>query len=106
MEYKDWNIEAMTGYKPMTTFYMDFSIADLFGINAIKSTYKRALDGWKDDYKYITELYMVLNWKIWEHYQTNRVFAEEYEKLWDELGGWVEEHFNKDELVYFYRTTD
>ena len=22
----DWNIEEMTGYKPMTTFYRDFSI--------------------------------------------------------------------------------
>ena len=34
--YKDWNIEAMTGYKPITTFYMDFSIADKFGVAAIK----------------------------------------------------------------------
>lgn len=28
---KTWNIEAMTGYKPRTTFYEDFSIADHFG---------------------------------------------------------------------------
>ena len=27
MQLKDWNIEALTGYKPKTTFYTDFSIA-------------------------------------------------------------------------------
>ena len=32
---KVWNIEAMTGYKPRTTFYEDFSIADAFGGTAI-----------------------------------------------------------------------
>ena len=26
--FKTWNIEAMTGYKPMTTYYDDFSIAE------------------------------------------------------------------------------
>ena len=44
MKVKTWNIEQMTGYKPQTTFYEDFSIADMFGINAIKDTYKRGLE--------------------------------------------------------------
>ena len=30
IKIKTWNIEAMTGYKPRTTFYEDFSIADHF----------------------------------------------------------------------------
>ena len=47
MIIKDWNIEAMTGYKPITSFYRDFSIADKFGIDAIKDTYKRAFNEWK-----------------------------------------------------------
>ena len=29
------------GYQPKTTFWMDFSIADKFGIAAIKDTYNR-----------------------------------------------------------------
>lgn len=33
---KTWNIEEMTGYKPMTTFYEDFSIADAFGQAVVK----------------------------------------------------------------------
>ena len=31
MTIKTWNIEELTGYKPFTTFYEDFSIADAFG---------------------------------------------------------------------------
>ena len=36
IKLEDWRIEEITGYKPITTFYMDFSIADKFGTNAIK----------------------------------------------------------------------
>ncbi|MBO7735987.1 MAG: hypothetical protein J6S67_25685 [Methanobrevibacter sp.] len=82
MVFKDWNIEAMTGYKPKTTFYMDFSIADrIGGVKAIKDTYKRAFNEWKTNYEYLTELVMVLNWKIWEHSETNKDFAEVYNEL-------------------------
>ena len=41
MTVENWRIEEMTGYKPMTTFYMDFSIADMVGVDAIKDTYNR-----------------------------------------------------------------
>lgn len=41
-------------YRPFTTFYDDFSIADRFSKAAIKDTLKRAWDAWKDDYKYLT----------------------------------------------------
>lgn len=37
-----WRIQQDTGYKPITTFYQDFSIADKFGTNAIRETYNRA----------------------------------------------------------------
>lgn len=106
LTYKDWNIEAMTGYKPITTFYMDFSIADRFGVAAIKDTYKRAMEGWKDNYIYLTELVMVLNWKIWEHYQSNERYAKLYDKLFWEAKDYAENHLKGAELSYFFRTTD
>lgn len=31
-------VEAETGYRPFTTFYEDFSIADNFGLDAIGDT--------------------------------------------------------------------
>ena len=49
------------GYKALTTFWQDFSIADNFGETAVEDTYQRVFKEWKHDYKYLTELVMVLN---------------------------------------------
>ena len=106
MTIKTWNIEEMTGYKPITTFYEDFSIADLFGVDAIRDTYKRAMESWKDDYEYLTELVMVLNWKIWEHYEKNDEYAELYNELWGKADEYAMEHLKGEELSYFYQVTD
>ncbi len=103
---KTWNIEAMTGYKPITTFYEDFSIADRFGANAILDTYKRAFRYWRNNYKYLTELAMALNWKINEHYGVNDRFANIYNDLWDKTSRWAEENLKDEELQYYYRTID
>ena len=104
--FADWNIEEMTGYKPKTTFYMDFSIAETGGVNGIKDTYQRAMDAWKDNYVYLTELVMALNWKIWEHNDRNDVFAKLYNDLWMEADEYACTNLKGDELSYFYRTTD
>ena len=106
MRVKTWNIEAMTGYKPISTFYEDFSIADAFGVSAIKDTYKRAMEGWKEDYIMLTELVMVLNWKIWEHYETNDKIARVYDELWKKADSYAVDNLKGEELDYFYRTTD
>lgn len=107
IKIKDWNIEALTGYKPKTTFYTDFSIADAFGEDAIRDTYKRAFEEWHEDHKFLTEFVMVLNWKIWEHYKSgNQKFARLYNDLWEEADHYAVTHLKGDELAYFYRTTD
>lgn len=103
---KDWNIEEITGYKPITTFYTDFSIADAYGVDAIKDTYQRAMDAWKTDYKFLTELVMALNWKIWEHYETNERYARVYNDLWEQADAYACDNLKGEELSYFYRTTD
>lgn len=99
-------VEVMTGYRPFTTFYEDFSIADNFGPNAIKDTYKRAFRSWKTDYKYLTELVMVLNWKIWEHHGHNEEYAKIYDELWRKADAWAMNNLKDEELTYFIRTTD
>lgn len=106
MVFKDWNIEAMTGYKPKTTFYTDFSIADAFGNDAIVDTCKMAFKSWKKDVEYLTELAMVLNWKIWEHYETDDAKARLYNDLWIEMDRYCKENLKGDDLDYYYRTTD
>ena len=99
-------MEEMTGYKTFTTFFDDFSIADRFGASAIKDTFNRAFKEWKNDYKYLTELVMMLNWKIWEHYQTNEEYGALYNELWEKADEYACENLKDEELSYFFRTTD
>lgn len=107
MQYKDWNIEAMTGYKPKTTFYMDFSIADKFGVDAIKDTYNRAFAHWKDDIEYVTELAMVVNWKSWEHSASgNNTYTELYTDLYYTIDEWCMNNLKGDDMKYYLKTTD
>lgn len=99
-------IEAMTGYRPFTTFFEDFSIAEAFGADAVRETDGRTFEEWKSNYKYLTELVMVLNWKIWEHYQNNDDLVNIYNELWAKADGWACDNLKGEELSYFYRTTD
>lgn len=94
------------GYETITTFWEDFSIADFFGTSAVKDTYNLAFNEWKDNYKFLTELVMVLNWKIWQHYQTNEPLAIVYNDLWMAADEYACDNLEGDELMYFYRTTD
>lgn len=106
MTIKTWTIYEQTGYKPITTFYEDFSIADWFGVDAIRDTFKRAFEEWKGNYKFLTELVMALNWKIWEHYESNEKYAKLYNELWEKADEYATSHLKGEELRYFYRTTD
>ena len=42
-ELIDWNIEEMCGYKPKTTYYTDFGIAEWFGKKSVRETFDNAL---------------------------------------------------------------
>ena len=101
-----WPIEEMTGYKPKTTFWQDFSIAAAFGADAVKETFERAFNEWKTDYVYLTELVMVLNHKIWQHYESNEPLARIYNDLWSQADIYAAENLKGAELEYFYRVTD
>lgn len=95
------------GYNTITTFWDDFSIADAYGIRAIKNTYERSFNDWKDDYQYLTELVMVLNWKLWYHYENgNEGYARLYNELWKEVDMYAMDNLHGDELSYFIETTD
>lgn len=106
MRLANWNIEEMTGYKPLTTFYKDFSIADITGgVKAIKDTYNRAFKEWCNNYKYLTELVMVMSCKSFEH-QNNQELCELYSNLYYELDEYACNNLKGDELTYYFRTTD
>lgn len=97
----------INGYETITTFWQDFSIADHFGPGAIKDTFNRTFNEWKNNYKYLTELVMILNWKIWEHYEKdNRAYAKLYNTLWMATDAYATENLKGDEADYFFRATD
>lgn len=89
------------------TFFMDFSIADVRGASAIKDTYKRAFNEWKDDYKMLTALVIVLNHKIWQHYEAeNNKLASLYNELWEQADQYACDTLKGEALEYFLEVTD
>lgn len=97
---------AENGYETITTFWNDFTAADMYGPRAVRGTFRRAFKEWKKDYKHLTELVMVLNHKIGQHFEKNRPLAQVYHDLWLEAASWAEGHLEGKELQYYYRTTD
>lgn len=101
MTFKEFMKEV--GYNLLTTFWEDFSIADKYGIVGVKDTYRRAFNEWKDDYKFFTELTLVLNHKIWQHYESNRELAALYDRLWREADEYAMSNF-KGNVIYYPHT--
>ena len=50
------------GNEIKTMFWEDFSIAERFVLSAIQDTFNRAFKEWKEDYEFLTELVLVLNY--------------------------------------------
>ena len=94
-------------YEFKTTFWMDFTIADKFGIEAVKDTFKRAFSEWKTDYIYLTELTLVINWKCWEHYENNNIeISKLYSEYYYQLREYGLDNLKGKELEYFIKTLD
>lgn len=112
--------QAGKEYKPFTTFASDFAMAECFGDDAILDTYNRASRSWVSDYKYFTELVMVLNHLCWFWYynkekELSALYGDLYYKAvdafdeyWGEKDGDTEEDAaRKDEACsYYYNVTD
>lgn len=105
MNFKEL-VQSEIGYEIKTTFWEDFSIADQFGLEAVRDTYNCSFQEWKSDYIYLTELVMILNWKIWQHYPKNKNLAQLYDDLWRKTAGYASAHLKDEELAYYYKTTD
>lgn len=99
---------AQFGYEPQTTLWGDFGVADVIGgIPAIKDTYKRCEEQFKDDKIYGTEMAMVLNHKAWEWDAKGddgktKLYTELYYKLHD----YILDNWKGEDLQYYLRVTD
>ena len=97
------------GYKPFTTFFSDYTIAELTsGARGVKDTFNTASKSWLSNYKYFTEMVMVLNHKIWEYYKTNYALAKVYDELWRKAEDMFFKKYegNEEALDYYYSVLD
>lgn len=90
-----------------TTFWEDFTIADAFGNPAIKDTFKRAFEEWKNDLKYCTELVIVLNMKCWEWYERGDMKRSQiYSDLYYKAHHYAQRHYKGADAQYYFEMTD
>lgn len=94
-------------YKCITRFWEDFAIADRFGLEAVKDTFNRAFNEWKGNYKYLTELVIVLNHRCWMHYNSGRVeLSRLYADLYHQAAAYAEDNLKDEEYQYYFSITD
>lgn len=89
-----------------TTFHMDFAIAEKFGVKGIRDTYKRAFEGWKDNYHYFTELVMVLNHRCWMWNEKNNTLMELYRELYYKAHDYATSTYKGEALKFYLEVTD
>lgn len=96
------------GYQFKTTYWNDFSIADKFGVDAVKDTYRKVLPQARLKPMDFAELVCVLNWKIWEHYDNhNESLISTYNALWDEADRMIDtKNFSKEDVQKMLRFLD
>lgn len=92
-----------------TTFTQDFRIAEVYGVAAIQDTYNRAFAGWKNCYKYLTEMAMTLNHRL--HYWYHAAGEDDartvlYYTLWNRLMDWCRANLKGEELHFFESVLD
>ena len=96
----------MLGYETITTFWEDFSIAEKFGYSAVKETFDRVFKEWKDDYKYLTELVMVMNWKSWYWCDKDVGLSDVYADLYYKADDYALDNLKGEEFDYYFHVTD
>lgn len=91
------------------TFASDFAIADWYGEEDVKDTYKRVKEDWLCDYKAFTEVVIALNSLAWISYAADRpAFTDLYSDLYYKA---KEDFYDKwgddaDACEWFYKMTD
>ena len=97
------------------TFPADFAIADWYGEDAVRNTFKKVIKSWGDDYKAFTEIVLSINLLSWANDQlvkqgmTDRekwvdfytdLYYDAQDKFYAKCGG------NDEACDYFFEMTD
>ena len=99
-------LEKMLDYKFESTFYEEFSIAEEYGADGIKEHYDLVFNEWKDNLKFLTELVLVLNIKLFIWFKVDDTIGKTYDQLWKETDGYALDTLKGDDLHYYLHTLD
>lgn len=111
----EWSMAKGIGYEPKTTFWDDFSIADLYGLGAIHDTFRRAFREWQNNVTYVAELALVLNHKGCFYYAAAERYgnderldaiAQVYFAMYHAVNDYAKKHFKDDDAEYYFRVID
>ena len=100
-------LEKMLDFKFETTFWEEFSIAEgEDGADGVKEHYEKVFDQWKGNLRYLTELVLVLNIKIFIWYGVDDSIGQMYDQLWQETDEYALETLKGNDLHYYLSTLD
>lgn len=100
------NLEDL-GHELKTTFYQDLTVAELLGgPDAIRDTYNRVNEAWRNNAAYYSEFILALNHKIWQHHKTNPELADLYNELWREADEWAAANYKGEDAQTYFNITD
>lgn len=98
-------------------YWADFSVADAFGVDAVKDTFANA--HYKTiGHKMLTELALVCNHKAWQHFDLAKIGSDEekmdlhfelgtlYRDYWEIVDDYAKETLKGDELDFYSRVID
>lgn len=99
-------ITLPNGYTMVSTFFMDFRIAEEGGKEAVIDTFNIAFKGWKHNHIYLTELAIVMSNNSIAHWDTNKELSDVYTKLYYRVDQYCMDNLKGKELEFYIRTTD
>ena len=105
MEQKQ-SLERQFDFHFETTFWEEFSLADNYGSEGVIEHYNLVFNQWKDYLRFLTELVLVLNWKIYQWYQVDDTLGKTYDELWKRTDQYVLDTSKGDKLHYYLSTLD
>ena len=97
-----------TDYRSQTDLYDEYSIAETQNAKSVQTLFRDTFELAKGDYKYLTELVMVLSHKMWYWYEINPSgsMVSAYSKCFEKAHNWALTHLNSDEIRYYKEVTD
>ena len=100
-------LERQFDFKFETTFWEEFSIAEEdYGPEGIRKHYDTVFEQYRDNLKFLTELVLVLNWKIYQWYQVDDTLGMTYDELWKRTDGYAMGTLKGDDLHKYLSVLD